>query len=367
MNGPAISIIVPIYNSEKYLGRCIDSILSQSFTDFELILVDDGSKDTSPQICDEYASIDKRIRVIHKKNGGVSAARNDGLDIAKGDYITFVDSEDRVDTDYLKCLYKKNAFDYVIGTFINEPYGKIRKLREKVFIGDGLKDYISVSYLSNGYPWGKLFKSNIIKGNSIRFENIKVYEDLLFCIEYARNCSSICCIADANYHYFNPAEKSIPEKFPLTTQEVAWLYKRTINAVDLISKKFGTAPITLPFNFYLHLNLTLFYQSGDDQILYEAYKAIHLNATNEEYYNDMFASPVVVLLTKSIQMRISNYSKSIAAMKLLNSMGYSSYLTIINYKSKIQRICAYCIKYRLYLLAVAFIILSKVKAKVFHD
>ena len=88
MNGPAISIIVPIYNSEKYLGRCIDSILSQSFTDFELILVDDGSKDTSPQICDEYASIDKRIRVIHKKNGGVSSARNMGLSAIFGEYFS---------------------------------------------------------------------------------------------------------------------------------------------------------------------------------------------------------------------------------------------------------------------------------------
>ena len=91
MNNPAISIIIPVYNADKYLRRCIDSVISQSFTDFELILVDDGSKDKSPQICDEYASQDKRVRVIHKVNGGVSAARNDGLDIAKGEYVTFID------------------------------------------------------------------------------------------------------------------------------------------------------------------------------------------------------------------------------------------------------------------------------------
>ena len=91
MNNPAISIIIPVYNAEKYLRRCIDSVLSQSFTDFELILVDDGSTDSSPQICDEYASQDSRVKVIHKANGGVSAARNDGLDIAKGEYVTFIE------------------------------------------------------------------------------------------------------------------------------------------------------------------------------------------------------------------------------------------------------------------------------------
>ena len=118
MKQPAISIIVPVYNAEKYLRRCIDSILSQSFTDFELILIDDGSTDLSPQICDEYASRDNRIKLIYKKNAGVSAARNDGLDIAQGEFITFVDSDDWVDERYLECLYKNKKYNYVIGTFI---------------------------------------------------------------------------------------------------------------------------------------------------------------------------------------------------------------------------------------------------------
>ena len=113
MNNPAISIIIPVYNAENYLRRCIDSVLSQSFTDFELILVDDGSKDKSPQICDEYASQDTRVRVIHKANGGVSAARNDGLDIAKGEYITFIDSDDWVERDYLSTLSNYRDYDIV--------------------------------------------------------------------------------------------------------------------------------------------------------------------------------------------------------------------------------------------------------------
>ena len=93
---PLLSVIVPVYNVEKYLSRCIDSILSQTFTDFELILVDDGSPDNCGSICDEYAKKDKRIIVIHQQNRGVSSARNKGLDIARGEYVTFVDSDDQI-------------------------------------------------------------------------------------------------------------------------------------------------------------------------------------------------------------------------------------------------------------------------------
>ena len=98
---PCISVIVPVYNVENYLPRCVDSILSQSFTDFELILVDDGSPDNSGKICDEYAEKDNRVRVFHKPNGGVSSARNLGLDNALGEFVTFIDSDDYVGREYL--------------------------------------------------------------------------------------------------------------------------------------------------------------------------------------------------------------------------------------------------------------------------
>lgn len=96
MNNPQISVIVPVYNAEKWLRRCVDSILAQTFTDFELLLIDDGSTDGSPAICDEYAVKDSRVRVFHKPNGGVSSARNLGLDHALGEWICFVDSDDRI-------------------------------------------------------------------------------------------------------------------------------------------------------------------------------------------------------------------------------------------------------------------------------
>ena len=103
---PTISVIAPVYNTEKYLPRCIDSILAQTFTDFELLLIDDGSKDNSGAVCDEYASKDERVRVFHKENGGVSSARNVGLDNAKGEWITFVDSDDWIAETMYQEMYE---------------------------------------------------------------------------------------------------------------------------------------------------------------------------------------------------------------------------------------------------------------------
>ena len=107
IHAPLVSIIVPVYNAEKYLNRCIDSILSQTMTDFELLLIDDGSKDDSGRICDEYSEKDARVRVFHKTNGGVSSARNLGLDNAIGDWITYVDADDRCSYEYLEHLLSK--------------------------------------------------------------------------------------------------------------------------------------------------------------------------------------------------------------------------------------------------------------------
>ena len=100
-----MSIIIPVYNSEKALRRCLDSILAQTMTDYECLLIDDGSTDSSGRICDEYAAKDERFRVFHKENGGVSSARNVGLDNAKGEWITFVDSDDSVEESFLESLY----------------------------------------------------------------------------------------------------------------------------------------------------------------------------------------------------------------------------------------------------------------------
>ena len=106
-----VSIILPIYNVEKYLDRCVDSLLNQTLKDIEIIMVDDGSPDNCPQMCDEYAKKDRRVKVVHKKNGGLGFARNSGLDIANGEYVAFVDSDDYVGLDMYKTLYDRAEVD----------------------------------------------------------------------------------------------------------------------------------------------------------------------------------------------------------------------------------------------------------------
>ena len=118
-----ISVIVPIYKVEKYLHRCVDSILNQSYTDFELLLIDDGSPDRCPQICDEYARQGDRIRVFHKSNGGLSDARNYGLDRMQGDYVSFIDSDDYVGPDYLKTLMELIS-EYDVPVALDETAGQ---------------------------------------------------------------------------------------------------------------------------------------------------------------------------------------------------------------------------------------------------
>lgn len=190
MDTPLISIIVPIYNSEQTLNRCVDSILTQSFRDWELLLIDDGSTDKSGKICDQYVATDKRIKVFHKENGGVSSARNMGLDYAIGKWITFVDSDDCL-TDYAFDLNWNDIsedlilfpfyFNYRDGSseqFSLQASGIIKNL-----IPFFEKEFAQIIFR---VPWSKLYKNELI-GN-LRFdEKIKCGEDTLFVINYLKN------------------------------------------------------------------------------------------------------------------------------------------------------------------------------------
>lgn len=197
---PMVSVIVPIYNVEKYLKRCIDSILNQTYKNLEIILVDDGSPDKCPQICDEYAKEDDRIIVIHNKNGGVSSARNAGLDIARGKYIGFVDPDDYINYDMYSAMVNEMdnfACDAVICGFcqVSEKENKIirkESLQSKVLsVEECFKELFSFSGLDiKPVVWNKLFKRDII--SDLRFcEYIEISEDLLFCVEYLLRCDKI--------------------------------------------------------------------------------------------------------------------------------------------------------------------------------
>ena len=200
-----ISVIVPLYNAKKYLHRCIDSILAQTFTDFELLLVDDGSTDSSDAICDEYAEKDSRVRVFHKKNGGVSSARNLGLVNTKGEYVMFVDSDDYMLPTMcelmLRTIENKSADLVVCGT--TETGGGFWRPRfDEDFSKEQLKErFVSLLHTELlSPPWNKIYKK--VKIGNLRFrEDISFGEDLLFNIQYLDICNKISFIKESPYYH----------------------------------------------------------------------------------------------------------------------------------------------------------------------
>lgn len=215
-----ISIIVPVYNVEKYLSECLDSILNQLYKNIEIILINDGSKDNSGSICDEYAKKDKRIKVIHKENEGVSIARNVGVKNASGDYIAFVDSDDTIDkkiytnmikvinetnSDLVMCRYKR-VFNNGTSEIEEEP------LREGIYDEKQIFNELILDMIGNdfsnmskplimGSTCRCLYRKEIIDTYNIKFPVIKIAEDMLFHLYYLASCNKVYVINEALYNY----------------------------------------------------------------------------------------------------------------------------------------------------------------------
>ena len=204
---PEVSVIVPVYNTESYLRECIESILRQSYTDFEVLLVDDGSTDDSGAICDEYAKKDNRIKVIHTKNMGVSSARNIGLDNAIGNWIIFADADDELYKDALNLRYDDfEKHDLVLGSYYECSHETFRLQSLKKNRSENIKIYLSDNIQQGIFSvvWGKFYKRNLI-GN-IRFDtNMTVGEDTHFLLRYLRKVKSFIVINKPLYIYNQPS------------------------------------------------------------------------------------------------------------------------------------------------------------------
>lgn len=201
----SISIIVPIYKAEQYMSKCIDSILNQTFGDFEVILVDDGSPDRSGEICDQYASKDSRIKVIHKNNGGVSAARQIGLDRSSGDYIIHADPDDWVEPEMLEEMYnqaKITRADMVISDYYIDNAHDTRRIVQKPS-NLAPRTVLRELFINlHGSCWNKLIKRSCIVKNGITFPaNINYCEDLIFNSRLIQKGIKISYLDKAFYHY----------------------------------------------------------------------------------------------------------------------------------------------------------------------
>lgn len=206
-----VSIIIPIYNVEKYLTKCVESVINQTYSNIEIILVDDGSPDKCGQICDEYAKKDKRIQVIHKKNGGLSDARNKGIEKSTGDYLFFLDSDDFIEKDTIefltKILEENNADLSVCSVYNYNPLTNEKKRDEDVS-----KDYIKVLNVEEALllmldttkafswrAWNKLYKKELF--NNVRYPIGKIYEDVGTTYRLILNSKKIVYSSNPKYYY----------------------------------------------------------------------------------------------------------------------------------------------------------------------
>lgn len=302
---PRISVIVPVYNTEKYLRRCVDSILAQTFRDFELLLVDDGSTDSSPAICDEYAKKDSRVRVFHKENGGVSSARNLGLDNARGEWIAFADSDDHVNVEYLTILMRGLELDWVASSYriLGDKGGWLTQMEDGIYIGKDLykcyQKYLSTNFRT---PWGKRYKRELI--HNIRFPlSMNVGEDLAFNLEYACNVNSIGLSSQATYLYNRKNENSLTHILREdVTEDFFYMISNKINKLNRVKNVVNNS-IVLNLLGYPFFSLILEYTKVLKFTNYTKFKSFIQSKEAKEFIKsnirvEGYRFYVVLLITK---------------------------------------------------------------------
>lgn len=238
---PKLSIIIPIYNAERYLERCMDSICAQTMTDYEVLLVDDGSTDRSAAICDEYERRDSRVRAIHKPNGGAGSARNAGIEAARGAYLAFPDADDWFDPKMYETMYQtavEGDFDLVLCGL--DYYRQT---------ADGLQFDFAVpcpvaafwtaeacrenfpAFFPNrttvmfNPPWNKLYKKSVIDRYGLRFTNLRRAQDAVFNLDFYDRTESVAGVPETFYHYMANTEQDTQRKFPKNMIDIVIAYQ----------------------------------------------------------------------------------------------------------------------------------------------
>ena len=232
-----VSVIVPVYNVERYLEECLDSLKNQTYTNLEIILIDDGSTDGSGSICDNYASQDNRFKVVHQINQGAACAKNRGLDVFTGDYFTFLDSDDYVECDWIESMYNvmnEHDCDIVECSFVKkyinreEKVYSLEKEQQKIFdTSEYLKFYID--HWHSSLLWNKLFKRELTK--DIRFKNERrCIDDEFYTYKLCSNAKKVVLIDKVLYHYRQRKSSAV---FSDKNE-----YQRTIDALDVLVERF---------------------------------------------------------------------------------------------------------------------------------
>ena len=325
-NQPKVSIIVPIYNMEGLVRRCIDSLVGQTERDIEIILVDDGSTDNGASICEEYVRKDERVKFIKKQNGGISTARNAGLDIATGEYITCVDPDDFVDSDHISAIYseaKRHDCDIIItDILLNGNYIKKNIHTTENIIADTV--CFRIPYMTTCTT---LIKRELIEKNNIRFtpEHLCHYEDVLFLLRLLVLKPKLCYLPKASYHYetgngvhlsLSRSEKTVRSVI-CVAEEIEKLLPEKLKPLAYDRKLFGIYSAFCARKF---------------KIMKETFPELHKRIINEHPYrlkmdNDQYqylaialrTSPLIGYIMMNFGMRTKNILKGICKIAKKNT------------------------------------------------
>lgn len=226
---PQISIIIPVYNVEKYIRQCLDSVISQTFIDWECWLIDDGSTDSSKDICDEYVEKDNRFHVIHKANGGLASARQCGIEHVSGKYVATIDSDDWVEPDYLQsmydCILEDDADVVTCGYYMNFPDNQMYFSNEPSDISPKTVMHETLRHKLHAGLWCKMFKRSLFKDYDVCWPKYGYYEDMYVFVSVLQYAKKIAYLPKATYHYrFNTNSLSfnadIPKRIKMYTELV---------------------------------------------------------------------------------------------------------------------------------------------------
>lgn len=277
-----ISVIVPIYNVEQYLSRCVDSIIGQTYSDIEIILVNDGSPDRCGQICDEYAAKDLRIKVVHKENGGLSDARNAGLEIAEGEYVTFIDSDDFVAPNMLEYLLSKiEQYDASIAqcsfTRLTENASVITTStapeKDVVLTGlEAMESCLAEHCHVKVNTWAKLYRRDLFVANDIRFPVGRIHEDNFTTYKLCYFAKKVVCSSNCLYFYLIREDSIMEKPFSLERLDAV---KAAKEAVDFV--KNHNVPLESQVNAYYILACV----TGINRILRSSNWKQHRDVLNE--------------------------------------------------------------------------------------
>lgn len=305
-----ISVIVPVYNVEKYLEKCVNSIIKQSYKNLEIILVDDGSTDNSGKICDEFALKDNRIKVIHKENGGLSSARNKALEIAKGEYIGFVDSDDYISEDMYETLYKVikgNEADISIVSFYEEYNGKIIGVRDtgnlEVLTKLEAINELLIDTKIQSYAWNKLFKRELF--SELEFPTGKNFEDIATTLLLFEKASKVVLLETPKYHYLRRDDSIVGVRNTKTYSD----YLEVIyDKYFYLKGKYKETEIYNQYNYVINMIW-----------VYTIIATFGLDEISEQYNkNYKVLEDIIKESEKEIIEKLDYYNKAVLYMILLN-------------------------------------------------